>query len=1810
MKMNFRRGIALILAIALVITTLSWTAGNTLRASDDEEAYTQETHAVQEAKPEPKQEKKEEPKAEESNKGPQDEVQKSEPVIGDTQTIVLDAPQSAEAEQTNETEKNDKNKPAVKLSKKAGNISVSVDASEGAFPEGVTLKVTCLNDSQALKYAKSVNANAKDAEGVEIKFTGNGSNIEPDKKVSVTMTGLNLEGSNFEIAHVSDHGSVNKVNGNVSKNSASFKADDFSSYIAYSADNEEVSEEVEIETDEEEGEIALASLDALEDEIPANIPNPTFTLSETKFNLTYIGETKTITANVKDAGPDAIVEWSSSNEAVATVDGGVIKAVDEGSATITATLKYYDDRDGEYTLTEDVAVTVKFGKYIIYHYALIPGMSATTVSGNGDSSWFGIGETYVTGLPDPKTLTKGTHPTEYKIGDVAEGKTLFPNLTYGGVTYKYAPPGSENAKTKGYYTLQVYRCTVSNGANAGNNNYNKKVSSGNTYHLDYLCVINERDYYTVNFAVKNPGSGSFGSLTDTSVTTRVEEGTSETTITKPSASLVPAAQKLDGITYELDGWYRDEACTTKCNFDEKITSNTTYYARYNPTNQKYKVQYYYDNVLDSSATITLGPVPIGTEITDYTDKARNGYVLLNASTPLTVSADVSKNVINVYYTKRTVPYTVNYYIENTTTKLTDSIVNSGKYDAEVSAEAKEFEGYTLVGAAKTRSIILGNGTNEINFYYARITHKVSYEWDGQVPEGELLPAEVVKAYGDVYAVDTKYVPGYTSEVHDAYGNVTGVYTFGGWNKSGQLTIGDEDIVIEGSWTYEAKTVAQHKVLYSWTGLPESVNLFNLDGELITPATPETITSLVKGQSYNVDDTYTTNSYALTHDEWGNVNARYDFSGWTDPGNGIMGEEDLTITGEWSYQPVKVTTHSVTYEWTGQVPGGVILPGNIEGIAKNQPYNIDKEYNSQYSVPSYDNFGNMNGTYVFSGWEDPNNGIMGEEDVLVTGTWEFTKTDVPAHNVKYAWTDLPSEALYTESGATTVPSLPSSITDLVKNQGYTVDVSMPGTVVYTHDAYGNENCKYTLGSWEDPNEGLMGDEDVTVTAAWQAESIPVAKHSVTYTWGDNGPVKGTEGVKDENAVSIPTDNNAYVKGQSYLVDNTYSADYAVNTYDQYGNVNGVFKFSGWNPSGEQSMGNADVSVKGSWSYEKTDVQSNNVVYSWEGLPVATLYDADDNVVNPHVPSSITGLVNNQPYTVDTSMPGTIVYTHDAYGNKTASYTLGSWIDSGNGKMGDSDISVTASWSKTSIDVPKFSVTYSYQGEVPKNAPSVPVAQVYSINQNVDVATLPSVPGYTFAGWIINGNKAPSSLKISGDVQLTGSFIPNDTAYTVNYYKQTIAGDYIIAETSSLVGKTDAEVAAVINSYVGFTFNSGKSTISGTVTADGELVLDLYYDRKSYSVTYVYEGKVPETATTLPETKQYKYGEIVEVSDRAEAAGYDFIGWASEDMPVDVPEFTSFKMPAHPVEIFGFFGAHGDTKYTVEHYFVENDGEVRLGETSEFTGETDSEVVALPKRYEDYTYIKGYEGEVLSGTIAGDGSLVLKVYYERNLYNLVIHYVDKQNNSIESDYTQSMISGTMFNVPSPKIKGYTPKFSSVASGKNGMPKHDLELTVVYSKDKVAPTPADPTNPNNNVPGTDDNPGITVTTAGGGITIIPDNQTPAAAAEGTWGLLNLLLTILTCLISIMLLILYFIRKKNDEGTDTGDTKRNLVPRLLSAAWAVLMIITFIITEDMSLSMVLVDNWTILMTIMTIVQVIIAVFAKKNVSKDDESGAPEAVA
>ena len=126
------------------------------------------------------------------------------------------------------------------------------------------------------------------------------------------------------------------------------------------------------------------------------------------------------------------------------------------------------------------------------------------------------------------------------------------------------------------------------------------------------------------------------------------------------------------------------------------------------------------------------------------------------------------------------------------------------------------------------------------------------------------------------------------------------------------------------------------------------------------------------------------------------------------------------------------------------------------------------------------------------------------------------------------------------------------------------------------------------------------------------------------------------------------------------------------------------------------------------------------------------------------------------------------------------------------------------------------------------------------------------------------------------------------------------------------------------------------------------------------------------------------------------------------------------------------------------------------------------------------------------------------------------------------------------------------------------------------------------------------------------IDNKPAPKAEPETTWALINLLCTIATALISLLLLAFYFIKKKDDEDEkdsrtanryeDESKVNSKLGMRLLGLVPAIGAIITFILTEDMSLKMAMTDKWTLVMVIILAIEAVVTVLSKKTTDDGDK--------
>ena len=95
-----------------------------------------------------------------------------------------------------------------------------------------------------------------------------------------------------------------------------------------------------------------------------------------------------------------------------------------------------------------------------------------------------------------------------------------------------------------------------------------------------------------------------------------------------------------------------------------------------------------------------------------------------------------------------------------------------------------------------------------------------------------------------------------------------------------------------------------------------------------------------------------------------------------------------------------------------------------------------------------------------------------------------------------------------------------------------------------------------------------------------------------------------------------------------------------------------------------------------------------------------------------------------------------------------------------------------------------------------------------------------------------------------------------------------------------------------------------------------------------------------------------------------------------------------------------------------------------------------------------------------------------------------------------------------------------------------------------------------------------------------------------QNYWALLNLLLALATCLIGFLLIIFGILNKK-EEDEDTK-VKNKWKVRIISAIVGIISLIIFFLTENMNNPWIWVDQWTWLMILIFIINIILIFFTK----------------
>ena len=930
---------------------------------------------------------------------------------------------------------------------------------------------------------------------------------------------------------------------------------------------------------------------------------------------------------------------------------------------------------------------------------------------------------------------------------------------------------------------------------------------------------------------------------------------------------------------------------------------------------------------------------------------------------------------------------------------------------------------------------------------------------------------------------------------------------------------------------------------------------------------------------------------------------YTFTGWT-PEVGTMGIEDVSFNAVFSAGTVAYTVETYVMDVTGNYGDAAIenksattgetvsvTPEAREGFSvaaesvlsgevKADGSLVLKVYYSrnQYKLTVDGNVTNVyygaaisvaepaaREGYTFAGWDRDVPETMPASDVTLVSQWNENDADYTAYNAAKAaaeakqaeanfdktYTAESRQALadalakdvsgrkYTQQGevdaaakaindaVTALELMTYKATFYVDGAEYKVVTAKVGEAIAKPDD--PSKTGYVFTGW-DPEVGTMGTEDLSFNAKFSAGEVSYTVES--YVMGLDGQygaaeTKNVPATTGEEITLTPDAREGFtVAGESVLT-GTVAADsslvlkvyYSRNQYKltvdgtttevYYGAALEIadpeartgYTFAGWKPAAPATMPANDVTLESQWTENGADY---------------TAYDAAVKAAQAKQAESDYAA----RYTEESRNALAAALAADVSGKK---YT----------QQGEVDAATTAiNNAVAGLDKMTYNAIFTVDGEEYAKVPT-------KVDDQIVAPKDPSKEGYTFAGW-------KPSVGIMGTADATFEAVfaaAGDTAYTVNTYVMGTDGTYGDPTSEKLTGTTGSTATYAPEAREGFTV-ADESVLSGTIAADGSLVLKVYYSRNKYTLTvdgvasevyygaavsvaepskehYTFAGWEPELPDTMPandvtvvskwtedgadytaydaavaaaqakkaETdydktytaesraaldaalaekvsgKKYSEQSVVDAAAKAindavaslevmtynatfyvdgaeyrvvptkvgaqivapeapSKTGYVFTGW---DPAVGV-------MGTEDVSFNAQFSA-GEVFYKVETYVMGLDGQYGAAETKTVPATTGAAVSVEPEAREGFTVA---DNSVLSGVVAADSSLVLKVYYSRNQYKLSV-------DGVESD----VYYGAALNIAAPAAReGFTFTGWNVEVPAN-MPASDLTLVSQWSE-----------------------------------------------------------------------------------------------------------------------------------------------------------------
>lgn len=428
----------------------------------------------------------------------------------------------------------------------------------------------------------------------------------------------------------------------------------------------------------------------------------------------------------------------------------------------------------------------------------------------------------------------------------------------------------------------------------------------------------------------------------------------------------------------------------------------------------------------------------------------------------------------------------------------------------------------------------------------------------------------------------------------------------------------------------------------------------------------------------------------------------------------------------------------------------------------------------------------------------------------------------------------------------------------------------------------------------------------------------------------------------------------------------------------------YTFTGWNPA-LAAISNAPVTYTAQFS-EKT----REYTITWANYDGTVL--KTEKVASGTKPSAPT---------VTPTRPNDNYYT----------YTFDAWSPAISAVDGDQTYTATYNYEK---QVPKYTATFK-NGSKTVYAPSLKSGEVPVFDGTIPTKTADAQYTYTFDGWSTTNGGALAYAKdaalpaLTADVTYYAHFATATNNYRIIWKsengKVTLETDPTVpyGTTPSFDGATPTKDRV---GKTGYEFDGWSASIGGdklallpNVTED-KVFYAHFLEGTYYNITF--NAKEHGTA---PAGYEAIGGSKLNAPEEPTETGYTFGGWYKESACTNAWNFASDEVNSNTT-LYAKWTPNTNTAYTVEHYWQNiADNEYTKHETVNMTGTTDAATAAAAKSYDGFDSALPFS----QGTIAPNGSTVVKIYYNRKTY--LIKWEVKLNGEQEVYKEETLRYGAM-------------------------------------------------------------------------------------------------------------------------------------------------------------------------------------------------------